>query len=189
MGTGRPLGSTTESCPSTQSSYRAKRRLEKHYSNIESHRRKFQRRKLSAQVTEAKGERAAARYMERHHPDFEMVSGFGMGTGFDQVWVKKDKNGKVEEFMIVEAKGPDAPLKKGYKKGDQMSKKWVKNSIQEMRSSGDKEERALGNSLHKAMNSKSGRPKVTGKAIQAVAGSDKANELKLPGGGTYKRYN
>ena len=34
--------------------------------------------------------------------------------------------------MIVEAKGPGAKLSTGAKKGDQMSKPWVKNTAEEI---------------------------------------------------------
>ena len=50
-----------------------------------------------------------------------MERGFKPGTGFDQVYVKKNPDGSVAEYVIVEAKGLGATLSKNAKKGEQMS--------------------------------------------------------------------
>ncbi|MDK2614851.1 hypothetical protein QO218_03730 [Vibrio vulnificus] len=54
--------------------------------------------------------------MEEHFakppPPAQMELGFGPGPGVDQVWAKRDKDGNVLEYFIVEAKGPGAKLQK-----------------------------------------------------------------------------
>ncbi|MBB1482148.1 hypothetical protein H5186_22290 [Pseudoalteromonas sp. SG41-2] len=110
---------------------------------------------FKAKLTEVKGERAASAYMAQHFykppPPAKMELGFGPGPGFDQVWAKRDKNGNVLEYFIVEAKGPGAELTKGAKKGDQMTTKWIKNTIKSMRKSKKyPAQNTLGNDLFNA---------------------------------------
>jgi hypothetical protein len=129
-------------------------------------------------VTESKGERAAAKEIERLHPDWELATGFEPGTGFDQVYIKRAADGTIEEYIIVEAKGPGAKLSTGAKKGPQMSKKWVNNTVDDMARDGDQ----LGLDLQNAMNT--GKPKVSGMALEAT-GPDTAKSIPVPDGGRY----
>jgi hypothetical protein len=46
-----------------------------------------------------------------------MEMGFGPGPGVDQVWAKRDKDNKVIEYFVVEAKWPGAKLQKTKQKG------------------------------------------------------------------------
>ena len=81
----------------------------------------------------------------------KMELGFGPGPGIDQIWAKRDKDGNVLEYFIVEAKGPGAQLTKGAKKGEQMTDSWIKNTIERMGSSKKYPERnQLGQDLLKA---------------------------------------
>jgi len=89
-----------------------------------------------AKITEAEGERAATKYMVENFPDAELYRGFNAGVGYDQVWVRK-VDGKIREYIIVEAKGPGAELLEGGKKGLQMSNEWVTKTAQKMKESGD----------------------------------------------------
>ena len=135
-----------------------------------------------AKLTEAEGERAATSWMLEHEPGAVLVRGFEAGTGFDQVWVRKDKNGKVVEYIIVEGKGHGAELSKGNDKGDQMSDMWVTESALELRRKGN----VLGRDILAALKGESGAV-VTGRVIQAD-GAAGANNTYLPdaGDGTYK---
>ena len=46
-----------------------------------------------------------------------MEMGFGPGPGVYQVWAKRDKDNKVIEYFVVEAKWPGAKLQKTKQKG------------------------------------------------------------------------
>ncbi|WP_245321430.1 hypothetical protein [Pseudoalteromonas sp. KS88] len=67
---------------------------------------------FKAKLTEVK--RAASAYMAKHFskppPPAKMELGFGPCPGVDQIWAKRDKDGNVLEYFIVEAKGPGAKL-------------------------------------------------------------------------------
>lgn len=82
----------------------------------------------------------------------------------------------------MEAKGGSSGLSTGAKKGDQMSKPWVKNTVEEMKKSSDPASRKLGQQLDDAL--KTGSPKVTGKAVSAP-GNGPPKELPIPGGPNY----
>ncbi|WP_216712735.1 hypothetical protein [Pseudoalteromonas sp. TB64] len=93
--------------------------------------------------------------------------GFGPDLGVDQVWAKRDKDGKVIEYFVVEAKGPDAKLLTGANKGDQMTNIWVANSLKSMKNSKKhKEKNQLGEDILDAIENK--KPKVTKLVIEAV---------------------
>ncbi|XXT18670.1 RHS repeat-associated core domain-containing protein [Sorangium sp. So ce429] len=178
----------------------AKKKLEKHLADVSAHKKKYEDKlaqakganksartqgAYKAKLTEARGELDGASLMREKHPDLEMVRGFKPGTGFDQVYVKRGKGGAVEEIVIVEAKGPGASLSKGAKKGDQMDKKWVKNTATKMTNSKDPETRKLGRDILDAL--ENGDPKVTGKVTQSVEGGA-PRELpshEIPDNGTY----
>ncbi|WP_134496552.1 RHS repeat-associated core domain-containing protein [Microvirga pakistanensis] len=172
-------------------------RLNKHKADVDAQRATYEKklseleaagasRKAKAhpkrKITEAKGERAAADLIEKNHPELEMVQGFKPGTGFDQVYVKKNPDGSVAEYVIVEAKGPGATLSKNAKKGEQMSQDWVRRTVDEMRNSSDAEKRKLGSELRAALFT--GSPPVRGKVIQADDHGI-GHELPCPNGGKY----
>lgn len=117
--------------------------------------------------------------MRQNHPGYEMVSGFAPGTGYDQVYVKRNAAGEVTEYMVVEAKGPGAELSTKAKKGPQMSQKWVKNSADEWAKSGN----PVAKDIQKAM--KNGPPpKVRGMVVQSQPDGS-TRELPVPDGGIY----
>ena len=174
-----------------------KPKLEKHLKDVEAHRQKYERKlaeseergdtkhqqgAYKAKITESIGEKAAAEFMQKNHSDYEMIRGFEVGIGYDQVYVKRDSSGKVTEILIVEAKGPNAKLGNPKKGRPQMSKKWVKKTAEEMQCSGNTETRQLGEKIHNAIANPP--PKVTGKVIQAIEGGG-AQEILCPDNGTY----
>jgi hypothetical protein len=137
-----------------------------------------------AKITEAKGERAAADYMSENHPDADIVRGFEPGTGFDQVWVKRDADGNITEYMIVEAKGPGAKLSTNAQKGPQMSQQWVNNTANEMRRSSNAAASDLGRDIRNAIR-RGPPPRVTGIGLEAVEQNGRivgAREITLPNG-------
>ena len=72
----------------------------------------------------------------------------------------------MSSLVIVEAKGPGAKLLTGATKGDQMTNKWVKNSLKSMSKSKKYEgKNKLGKDLLKAIKLK--KPKVTKLVIEA----------------------
>lgn len=91
----------------------------------------------SRHITEAVGEAAAALAVLRTAAfgAFQMVWGFDThsGAGIDQIWEKADPN--APEYLIVEAKGPNATLTyspftpSGY---NQMEKHWVMDRLKSM---------------------------------------------------------
>ena len=137
---------------------------------------------FKAKLTEVKGERAASAYMAKHFskppPPAQMELGFGPGPGFDQVWAKRDKNGNVLEYFIVEAKGPGAKLTKGAKKGDQMTEGWINNTIKNMEKSKKyQSQNKLGEDLFDAI--EDGDPKISKLIIEAVEDNGKIIGGKL----------
>ncbi|WP_299010705.1 hypothetical protein [uncultured Shewanella sp.] len=126
---------------------------------------------FKAKITEAKGERAAAMYMEKHFatppPPAKMELGFGPGPGVDQIWSKRDENGKVLEYFVVEAKGPGAKLQRTQTKGMQMSNEWIEKNLTAMKKSKKyPEKNQLGSDLLDAI--EDGDPKMTKMVIEAV---------------------
>ena len=163
-------------------------KLKKHYESVEAHRKKYEKKLAKsiargdtkrqqggykAKITESIGEQAAASFMRKKFPDYEMVRGFEAGIGFDQVYFKRNHKGDVTDIMIVEAKGPDAKLNKTKKKGVQMSQEWVEKSAENMKKSKNPETRKLGEQLFDMIN-KEPPPEVKSKVIQAT----KAGEAK-----------
>jgi hypothetical protein len=113
-------------------------------------------------ITEAKGERAAAEYMQTNFKDFEMVAGFEPGPGIDQIWIKRNVSGEIEEIKIVEAKGPGARLAKG-----QMSKPWLSKKVDAMcNPRQDEQTQAIGKLLKKGL--PNGPPKIQGLVVESV---------------------
>ncbi len=174
--------------------------LATHQIDIGNHRAKYEKLKQQAEqvgnkgaakaykarITEAKGEKAATDFMMQNHPDYQLASGFGVDTGFDQIWVKRDPMGNFEEILIVEAKGPNQKLKKGAAKGDQMSKKWVQNTADEWVKSptADPETKQIAGQILQAMNGS--KPKITGKVIRATEdGGYEEIPCPPPHGGKY----
>jgi RHS repeat-associated protein len=146
-----------------------------------------QRGAAQAKLTEVKGERALTDHMLEQEPDAEMVRGFERGgdqTGFDQVWVKRNPDGTVSEFIIGEGKGPGAKLGNP-QKGPQMSEEWVDNTITELQRSSNPADQQLGQELRDAM--ASGHPPITGRVVQAD-GNGGSNMVPIDGT-TTPRYN
>ena len=145
-----------------------KKKLENSIANGDSKRRQGA---FKAKLTEAKGERAAAMYMEKHFatppPPAQMELGFSPGPGVDQIWSKRDANGNVLEYFVVEAKGPGAKLQETSTKGMQMSNKWVKSNLNTMKKSQKyPQKNQLGSDLLDAI--EDGDPKITKMVIEAV---------------------
>lgn len=178
----------------------AAKRLAKHKTDVAAHKAKYERELAKAEqagaskqvqgghkakITEAKGELAAAEHMEKKYPDLQMERGFQPGTGFDQVYVKRGPDGKVTEYVIVEAKGPGAELSTNAAKGKQMSKDWVGNTADEMARSKNVETQQLGRDIRRALDT--GDPPVTGKVIQATqaGGAVELPATKIPDSGIY----
>lgn len=108
--------------------------------------------------------------MEKHFakppPPAQMELGFGPGPGVDQIWAKRDENGKVLEYFIVEAKGPGAKLQKNTKGFTQMDDRWIKMNLNRMKNSKKYPERnQLGLDL---LNAKSNRIKTNKLVIEAI---------------------
>ncbi|OQK49255.1 hypothetical protein XM76_c20778 [Vibrio vulnificus] len=160
--------------------------LDKHYQSLAEYETKYQKklddalangasaRKIGAykaRLTEVKGERAASAYMETHFakppPPAQMELGFGPGPGVDQIWAKRDENGKVLEYFIVEAKGPGAKLQKTSKGFTQMDDEWIEMNLNRMKNSKKYPERnQLGDDLLDAIEDKN--PKVNKLVIEAI---------------------
>jgi hypothetical protein len=130
-----------------------------------------------AKITEAIGEHEATLLVIQQYAasqgNYELRSGFSAGVGIDQIWYSKSEN----TYMLVEAKGPGASLSTAAAKGDQMSKQWVRNSLNSIvNSSGSSaQEIADAKAMLRAMDN-GPPPKVIGKVIEA-----------LPGGGAVER--
>ncbi len=165
--------------------------LDKHYQSLAEYETKYQKklddalangasaRKIGAykaRLTEVKGERAASAYMEEHFakppPPAQMELGFGPGPGVDQVWAKRDNDGNVLEYFIVEAKGPGAKLQETQTNGMQMSDKWIKNNLNRMKNSKKYPERnQLGKDILKAIERDT--PKINKLVIEAIEDNGK----------------
>jgi len=114
---------------------------------------------LKQNVTEAIGEIGLTIHMLNKQSDMLLAMPFGKGTGFDQVWIRTDTgklDGAITEVVISEAKGPGAALGNPAK-GPQMSRTWVKNTLESMAYSGDLETRKLARRLIEATNLPKGR--------------------------------
>ena len=156
--------------------------LREHADGLDAHEQRFQQRldearaaganadtlgAHQAKLTEVQGERAATQHMLQNHPDLELARGFASGTGYDQVYVRRNPDGTIAEIVIVEAKGPGAGLSTGAAKGDQMSSEWVANTANEMANSptGSPSSRRLGQDIADAL--VVGDPPVRGMTITA----------------------
>jgi Pretoxin HINT domain len=128
-------------------------------------RRKRQKGSNRGKITEAIGERAFTNWMLQNEPDFQLELGFRPGTGFDQVWVKRDASGMPVEIILGEAKGPGAELGDTKNKGRQMSQRWVDATLAEMARSSDSNERELADEIRWAL--ANGQIPVRGVVIQA----------------------
>ena len=110
-------------------------------------------------------------YMEKEFsdapPPAKMEMGFGPVPWVDQIWAKRDENGKVIEYFVVEAKGSGAKLLTGAKKGEQMTDLWVKKSLESTENSEKyKEKNQLGEDILDAIENE--ELKVTKLVIEAV---------------------
>ena len=157
---------------------KAKQSLSKHQQAIDAHRIKYEEmrnralregnsgkaRSYKGRIAEANGERAATDYMIKHHPEHELASGFEVGGGFDQIWIKRGVGGSIENIIIVEAKGGKKGLAMTKNKGKQMSREWVEKTAKEWKS--DSELKDLMNTLLRGL--EKGSPKVEGKAIRSL---------------------
>ena len=88
-------------------------------------------------ITEAGGEFAASRFMRIAFPDYQIKYPFKKGGGVNQIWVRRDVDGDITEYLIVEAKGMgvssiEATLSPTLNKGHEMSPQWVLFSLWEM---------------------------------------------------------
>ncbi|MBH0063067.1 hypothetical protein I6E85_18215 [Pseudoalteromonas sp. NZS71] len=82
------------------------------------------------------------------------------------------------EYFIVEAKGPGAKLTKGAKKGDQMTDKWIDNTLASMKKSKKYQaQNQLGENLFDAI--EDGDPKISKLVIEAVEDNGKIIGGKL----------
>lgn len=175
--------------------------LRQHYDALDAHEGKYQRRVDAcdafgasgqergghdAGVTEAIGERALTAHMINNEPDAVMVKGFEQGSGFDQVWVKKDGDGNVTEYIVGEAKGPGQDLSTDAKKGPQMSDSWVHQSADDMSQSKDPQTAALGSDMKKALTD-GPPPQVTGRVVES--GGQGGSSLVPVDGTTQPAYN
>ncbi|MBE4586369.1 hypothetical protein BOO29_15675 [Vibrio navarrensis] len=94
------------------------------------------------------------------------------------MWAKRDENGKVLEYFIVEAKGPGAKLQETKTKGMQMSNKWIENNLNRMKQSKKYPERnQLGKDLLKSIKFK--KPKMNKLVIEAIEDNGKVTGGKL----------
>lgn len=118
---------------------------------------------LKQKVTETIGEISATQAImnDPRYRGMALVRGFEAGTGFDQVWVRRDANGNITDILIVEAKGPGASLGDP-DKGQQMGHEWVAKTAAEMIMRGDD---GIGTLIHDAI--RSGQPPISGVVIQA----------------------
>jgi hypothetical protein len=179
--------------------------LEAHFNAIASHKLKYEARIVrakalkakgnatemqgvpahKAKITEAIGEHEATLLIVQKYAksqgDYELRSGFSAGVGIDQIWYSKSS----KTFMLVEAKGPGATLSTAAAKGDQMSKQWVRNSLNSIVSSGSSSAQDIADAramLHAMDNGPP--PKVIGKVIEALPGGG-ATEKGCPDKGIY----
>jgi hypothetical protein len=181
--------------------------LQNHLLAIEAHRQKYQNRldrakakqakgdasevhampAHMAKITEATGEREATLLMVQEFvrskvgATYALKRGFSAGTGIDQIWYSLSK----DTFMVVEAKGPGATLSTNAAKGDQMSKQWVRASLEEAKNSPSTgtEEKKMARRMLNAMDN-GPPPEVRGAVIEALPGGG-AKVVACPDKGIY----
>jgi hypothetical protein len=138
-----------------------------------------------AKITEAIGERETTVWCVQNLPDYQIRSGFAAGIGIDQIWAKKDEFGNITHYAVVEAKGPGAKLSDNAAKGDQMSKQWVKASLEQaaVSSKTTDQEKADARAMLHAM-AHGPPPYVNGYVIEAKPGGG-AEQKGCPDKGIY----
>lgn len=136
-----------------------------------------------AKVTEAIGEHETTVHILQHHQPYELLWGFSAGTGIDQVWAKVMPD--PTSYLIVEAKGPGASLSTSAAKGDQMSKMWVRSSLEQIINSRSSSaaDIAHAQSMLDAMD-EGPPPDVRGLVVEAIKGGG-AREVACPDKGVY----
>jgi hypothetical protein len=179
-------------------------RLRTHLEAIEAHRLKYKARKQKiktemgkgnvarkhelpshrGKITEAKGEHAATLWCLQTLKGYELRSGFSAGVGIDQVWAKKNTAGKVTDYALVEAKGPGATLSTAANKGDQMSKQWVKSSLQDVLGSPTASDADKADARAMLRGMRAGGVGVHGYVIEALANGG-ARQAACPDKGIY----
>jgi hypothetical protein len=138
-----------------------------------------------AKITEAIGEHEATLLVIQEYAkskgDYELRSGFSAGVGIDQIWYSEEE----ETYMLVEAKGPGAVLSTAAAKGDQMSKQWVRSSLNSIVNSPGSSDQDVedAEAMLGAMDN-GPPPKVIGKVIGALPGGG-AVEMGCPDNGIY----
>jgi hypothetical protein len=122
-------------------------------------------------LTEVVGEIALSRHMIEKFSDFRLEMPFGKGTGFDQVWVRRDAGGKILEIIVGEAKGPGATLGSPTK-GGQMTARWVLATIKEMQARGGDIQKLANEMMEVVERSIDEKRKelIRGRVIEAQAG-------------------
>ncbi len=129
-----------------------------------------------ARRTEVLGEIALTDHMlGRDNGAWELALNFAKGTGFDQVWLRRE-NGQVVEYLIGEAKGPGAALGATDSKGPQMLRRWVEETIEDMWDRG----LPLGDELLQAI--ADGKPPLRGLIVQATEQGAKLLDFPYSGG-------
>ena len=138
-----------------------------------------------AKITEAIGEHEATLLVIQQYAaaqgNYELRSGFSAGVGIDQIWYSAEE----DTYMLVEAKGPGATLSTAAAKGDQMSKQWVRNSLNSIVNSPSSSDQDVADAeaMLGAMDN-GPPPKVIGKVIEALPGGG-AIEKGCPDQGIY----
>jgi len=136
------------------------------FDNIESQSWNVAKKQGSAPRTEVVGEAVAMNVMlGKKGYKLAMPVAPGHGTGVDQVWYKGTYPGAVTEWLIVEAKGPNAKLSTSFEGLVQMSKPWVVDRIKKMINSSDANKSAIATEIDTAITN--GHPEVKGLVITA----------------------
>lgn len=138
------------------------------FKNIEKQSWKVSKNTRSQQRTEIKGEAVALNVMlKKKNYELAFAVNPGHGAGVDQVWCKRQGNPpSITEWLIVEAKGPNAKLSRDSKNILQMSPQWIKTRISSMTRSGDLVKQAVAKEIFKQLNKTNGIP-VKGLTITA----------------------
>ena len=186
--------------------------LEKHFKAIKAHKKKYQARVKQAEekrkkgdasevhaipankakVTEAIGEHETTIHMLQNYVKdkfgkaYQLVWHFVAGTGIDRLWVAGSMPNPTS-YLIVEAKGPSASLSTNAAKGDQMSKMWVDNTLQQVLNSPNSsaDDKTHARNMIRAM-AKGPPPEVLGRVVEANPGGG-AREVTCPDKGIYHK--
>jgi hypothetical protein len=145
-----------------------------------------------AKITEAKGERAATLLMIEKYVaavgkgNYQILWTFTPGTGIDQLWYAGPP---FDTYVIVEAKGPGATLSTTSTKGDQMSKMWVRKSLEEVIFSAKSTPDEINHAKRMIWAMNNGRPpEVLGTVIEANPDGS-AKQVYCPDKGIYHKTN